>query len=124
MAVSKSKGSANDHCHHRQGHTRHYQPHQKRTTIGRVLRDVLVGGGVHVLIWVFGLWASDLKSQISNLKSQISDLRSQISDPSDLKPNNRIRSTFDVHRIDKPDVSRLGGHNQGVCSFACTKEPD
>src|ERR1700752_949702 len=39
-----------------------------------------------------------------------------------LKPNNRIRTAFDVQRVDKPDVPRFSRHHDRVRALARTKE--
>ena len=67
-------------------------------------------GGAYILCFgllVFGLCFFVLKFEISDLES-----------------NDRIRSTFDMQGIHKPNVSRLGSHDHRMSPFAGAKEPD
>ena len=53
-------------------------------------------------IWFCPKSSKDQSPKTKDLQSQISNLKSYY----------RIRSTFNVHRIDEPDVPRLASHNQ------------
>src|SRR4029077_10837620 len=77
--------------------------------------------------WLF-FEAFSSKSKVPSSSTELlerSKTRDQSTKPNkmNLKSNNCIGSAFDVQRIYKPDMSRLGSHHHGMRSFTGAKKP-